>query len=233
MDAISACALVRAKLCFLGSSCIYPVLDRPIKESDLMTGPLEPTNRAYAIAKIAGIEMCRAYATQYGLRCVILMPCNLYGPGRWSQDTHVINMLMKRMHAAKESGEKSIEIWGDGTPLREFMHVDDLAEACVHFMNADLEPAQILNVGTGQEVTIQELANMLRLIIYPSLELRFTGHLNGAPRKLLDSSLARSLGWAPKRELPLSLAHLYGEFTLYTRSAASPQSRHTCRGHQP
>lgn len=206
---IRVCTMTKSKLCFLGSSCIYPrITPQPIPESALMTGPLEPTNSAYAMAKLAGIEMCRAYARQYKLRFVALMPCNLYGPGR-PKDTHVINMLMKRLHEAKLRGDKSVTIWGTGVPFREFMHVDDCADAAMYFMGLDKHP-DLINVGTGVEIDISGLAMLLREIVGFKGDVLFDPTKpDGTPRKVLDVSLANKLGWSAKIPLAQGLEQTY------------------------
>jgi GDP-L-fucose synthase len=213
-NVVHQCARARAKLLFLGSSCIYPVLDRPITEADFMTGPLEPTNRAYAVAKIAGIEMCRAYGKQYGLRSVILMPCNLYGPGR-PNDTHVVNQLMRRFHAAKLENAPSVVVWGDGTALRELMHVDDLAEACVELMAQASAEAPMVNVGTGIEHTIAELAYMLADVVGYMGPITFdTSKPSGVHRKVLNCSLATRLRWRARTHLREGLERTYAEMLI-------------------
>lgn len=207
---IQSCTDLGAKLLFIGSSCIYPRdATCPIPESALMTGPLEPTNSAYAMAKLAGLEMCKAHAKQYGLRYVALMPCNLYGPGR-PNDTHVVNMLMRRFHEAKLSGVPCVTVWGSGAPLRELMHVDDLAEAAVYFMNMPEAEGQIINVGTGYEITIRDLAILLARIVDYRGDIVFDSTKpDGVYRKVLDVSLARSLGWEAKTPLRVGLSTTY------------------------
>ncbi len=218
LDVIESCRLSGAKLLFLGSSCIYPrMAPQPIPESALMSGPLEPTNSAYAMAKLAGIEMCRAYARQYGLKFVALMPCNLYGPGR-PQDTHVIPMLMRRFHVAKIDNHKSVRVWGSGRPMREFMHVEDLAEAAVHFMNLPEANGRVINVGTGSEISIHGLATMIAEVVGYQGEIEFDhSKPDGVPRKVLDVSLAASMGWKAKIPLAYGLTGTY-EWHLRNRS---------------
>ena len=210
-NVIRRCAAVGASLLFLGSSCIYPVLDRPITEADFMTGPLQPTNRAYAVAKIAGVEMCRAYGKQYGLRSVILMPCNVYGPGR-PNDTHVVNQLMRRFHTAKLEGAPSVVVWGDGTALRELMHVDDLAKACVELMAQASVEAPMVNVGSGREICIRDLAIVIAQVVGYDGDIAFdSAKPSGAPRKVLDCSLATRLGWRARTPLREGLDRTYAE----------------------
>ncbi len=196
------------RLLFLGSSCIYPKLaPQPMKEEHLLTGLLEPTNRPYAIAKIAGIEMCDAYHRQHGSDFRAAMPTNLYGPGdNFDLNTsHVIPALIRKFHEAKTRGAPSVTIWGTGTPRREFLHVDDLAAACVFLMQLprkawDEKVAQpFINVGTGTDLTIRELAELVGQVTGYSGTLEFdTSKPDGTPRKLLDISRMRALGWAPR-----------------------------------
>jgi GDP-L-fucose synthase len=190
-----------AKFCFLGSSCIYPRLaPQPIKEDSLLTGPLEPTNESYAIAKIAGIKMCQAYAKQHGFNAISLMPTNLYGPGDNFDlaTSHVLPALIRKFHEAKVAGAGEVTVWGSGTPRREFLHVDDLADA-VCFLMERYESAEIINVGVGEDVTIAELAELVRKAV------GFTGRIvfdrtkpDGTPRKLLDVGRISALGWRPR-----------------------------------
>lgn len=200
------------KLLFLGSSCIYPRLaPQPIKEEYLLTGPLEPTNRPYAIAKIAGLEMVDAFRRQYGLRGVSVMPTNLYGPNDNfdPQTAHVLPALMRRMHEAKESGAPELVIWGTGAPRRELLHVDDLAEACV-FVMREYDAAEILNVGTGQDVSIREIAELLKDVVGYRGALRFDATKpDGTPRKLLDVSRMHALGWRAKIPLRRGVEETY------------------------
>jgi GDP-L-fucose synthase len=186
------------KLLFLGSSCIYPRLaPQPMREEHLLTGSLEPTNEWYAIAKIAGIKMCQAYRRQYGFNAISLMPTNLYGPGdNFSiENSHVLPALIRRFHEAKLAATPEVLIWGTGTPRREFLHVDDLASAAVHLME-HYEGEEFVNVGTGEDVTIADLASAIRDVV------GYKGHLgfdstkpDGTPRKLLDVSRLHGLGW--------------------------------------
>ena len=196
------------KLLFLGSSCIYPKMcEQPIKEEYLMTGPLEPTNDAYAIAKIAGIKMCQAYRQQYGFNAISLMPTNLYGPNDNFdlENAHVLPTLIRKFHEAKTD----VTLWGDGSPMREFLHVDDLAEACFVCMR-DYNDPEPINVGTGTDVTIRELASSISNVV------GFKGNMhwdadkpNGTPRKVLDVSKIKSLGWEPKISLEDGIRSTY------------------------
>jgi GDP-L-fucose synthase len=200
------------KLLFLGSSCIYPKLaPQPIHESSLLTGPLEPTNEWYAIAKIAGIKLCQAYTQQHGFRAISLMPTNLYGPNDNFnlQTSHVLPALIRKMHDAKESGAPTVTIWGTGAPRREFMHVDDLASACLHLMKRYDSP-EIINVGTGEDLTIAELAHLVRETVgYPG-ELEFDASKpDGTPRKLLDVSRLHATGWRHSIDLKAGLRQTY------------------------
>ena len=186
------------KLLFLGSSCIYPKLAKqPIKEEYLLTGPLEPTNDAYAIAKIAGIMMCQSYNKQHGTNYISLMPTNLYGENdNFDLETsHVLPALISRFHTAKENNVPSVTLWGSGSPMREFLHVDDLADASLFLMN-NYNDSEIVNVGTGEDVTIKELAETIRDIVgYEGVIEWDTEKPDGTPRKLLDVSRLHSLGW--------------------------------------
>jgi GDP-L-fucose synthase len=210
------------RLLFLGSSCIYPKLaPQPIKEEYLLTGPLEPTNRAYAIAKIAGIEMCWSYNRQYGTRYLAAMPTNLYGPGDNFdlQGSHVLPALMRKVVEAKSAGEKKLTVWGTGKPRREFLYSDDLAEACVHLLNlpddrfdslmTTSEPP-LINVGTGEDLTIHELAQLVSRVLEFECELVFdTTKQDGTPQKLLDVSRINVLGWKAKVSLEEGIRRTY------------------------
>ncbi len=200
------------KLLFLGSSCIYPRLaPQPIQESSLLTGPLEPTNEWYAIAKIAGLKLCEAYKKQYRKNFISAMPTNLYGPGDnfHPDNSHVIPGLMRRIHEAKTGGAKTVSIWGTGKPKREFLHVDDLAEALVLIMDR-YEDAAPINVGTGSEVTIGELAEMLVKTVGFQGGLEFdSSKPDGTPRKVLNVDRLKSLGWTPRYDLKQGLANTY------------------------
>jgi len=186
------------KLLYLGSSCIYPrEAEQPIDEDALLTGPLEPTNEWYAIAKIAGIKLCQAYWRQYGRDFISAMPTNLYGPNDNFDLTssHVVPALMRKFHDAKVAGVAEVEVWGTGTPMREFLHVDDLADACVFLMKHYSDDSHI-NVGTGVDITIRELAETVRDVVYPQAQLRFdTSKPDGTPRKVLNVDRLAQLGW--------------------------------------
>ena len=203
------------KLVFLGSSCIYPRLaPQPMREEHLLTGALEPTNEWYAIAKIAGIKMCQAYRRQYGFNAISLMPTNLYGPGdNFSiENSHVLPALIRRFHEAMLAGTPEMVIWGTGTPMREFLHVDDLAAATVFFMD-HYEGEQIVNVGTGTDVTIAELARTIQSVVGYAGSLRFDPTKpDGTPRKLLDVSKASALGWSAQTTLREGIEATYAWF---------------------
>jgi GDP-L-fucose synthase len=196
------------KLLFLGSSCIYPRdSPQPIKEEYLLTGPLEPTNEWYAVAKIAGLKMCQAYRQQYGFNAICAMPTNLYGPGDNydAENSHVVPALIRRIHQAKVIAAPLVSIWGSGRPLREFLHVDDLADALVFLMRA-YSDGDIINVGSGLEISIAELAALLSEIIGYQGELEFdSSRPDGTPRKLLDSSRLNTMGWQPRMDLKTGL----------------------------
>ena len=189
------------KLVFLGSSCIYPKHPNiPITEDQLMTGPLEPTNDAYAIAKIAGIKMCQAYRQQYGFNAISLQPTNLYGvyDNFDPESSHVIPGIMRRMHNAKINGDSQFVCWGDGSPLREFLYIDDMAEACYICMNEYNDP-EIINIGTGSDITIKELTEIIANVIdYRGEIIWDTSKPNGTPRKVMNVDKLKSLGWSPK-----------------------------------
>jgi GDP-L-fucose synthase len=200
------------KLEFLGSSCIYPKLaPQPIREEYILTGELEPTNEWYAIAKIAGIKMAQAYSKQFGFNAISLMPTNLYGPGdNFDLDSsHVLPALIRKFHDAKTSGTPEVVLWGTGTPRREFLHVDDLAEAAV-FLMLQYDDPQIVNVGSGEESTIRELAELVREITGYRGDISFDpSKPDGTPRKLLDSSRMTALGWEPRRTLRSGIESTY------------------------
>ncbi len=204
------------KLLFLGSSCIYPRdCPQPIKEEYLLTGPLEPTNRAYAIAKIAGLEMCQSYRRQYGFDAIVAMPTNLYGPGDNydAENAHVVPALIRRFHQAKVSGAPEVSIWGSGRPLRELMHVDDLADALLLLMQRYSEEA-MLNVGSGEEVSIAELAHRIADVIGYRGGLRFDASKpDGTPRKRLDTSRLDALSWHARIPLQQGLRQTADAFT--------------------
>ncbi|RFC43971.1 MAG: GDP-L-fucose synthase [Verrucomicrobia bacterium] len=203
------------RLLFLGSSCIYPKFaPQPIPEDSLLTGALEPTNEAYALAKIAGLKLCEHYRTQYGRLFHSAMPCNLYGPGDnyHPENSHVIPALIRRFHAAREARLPQVVVWGSGTPLREFLHVDDLASGCLHLLGLE-NPPSLVNVGSGSEVSISDLARMVADAVgYPGEIVFDPSKPDGTPRKILDSSRLRSLGWTPTIDLRTGLASVYPDF---------------------
>jgi GDP-L-fucose synthase len=209
------------KLLFLGSSCIYPKhAPQPMPEDCLLTGPLEPTNEWYAIAKIAGLKMCQAYRRQYGFNAISAMPTNLYGPGdNFSlKSSHVLPALLRKVHEAKEAGAAAVEVWGTGKPRREFLHVDDLADACV-FLMQNYDGDGWVNVGWGRDETIAELADTIRRVVGFTGELRFDpSKPDGTPRKLLDTSRLTALGWSPKIGLEAGIRSTY-EWFLNNRSS--------------
>ncbi|MGV3741109.1 MAG: GDP-L-fucose synthase [Burkholderiaceae bacterium] len=209
------------KLLFLGSSCIYPRLaPQPITEDSLLTGLLEPTNEPYAIAKIAGIKLCESYNRQYGTDYRSVMPTNLYGPGDnyHPVNSHVLPALIRRFHEAKLNGDRSVAIWGSGTPRREFLYVDDMADACIHVMDLDVATYQAhtepmlshINVGTGEDVTIREAAEIVREVVGFEGAIEFdTSKPDGTPRKLMDSGKLARLGWKAKVSLADGLSRTY------------------------
>jgi GDP-L-fucose synthase len=203
------------KLAFLGSSCIYPKhAPQPMPESCLLTGALEPTNEWYAVAKIAGVKMCQAYRRQYDFDAIAIMPTNLYGPGdNFNLATsHVLPALLRKFHEARQRGEPEVVVWGTGTPRREFLHVDDLAEACLFLMERYDRPEPV-NVGWGEDISIGELASLVGDIVGFTGRLRFDiAKPDGAPRKLLDVSRLRAMGWAPKITLRHGIAATYDWF---------------------
>ncbi|MFN3159223.1 MAG: GDP-L-fucose synthase family protein [Rubinisphaera brasiliensis] len=200
------------KLLYLGSSCIYPRdCPQPIREDYLLQGALEQTNYGYAIAKISGLLACQAYRDQFGCRFISAMPTNLYGPNDNFDPTtsHVLPALIQRFHRAREARQSTVTIWGSGAPRREFLHVDDLASACV-FLMKHYDSPQPVNIGTGIDVTIRQLAEQLRSLIYPECELVFdTSKPDGTPRKLLDTSKINALGWMPEISLEAGLRSTY------------------------
>jgi GDP-L-fucose synthase len=204
-----------AKLLFLGSSCIYPKhAPQPIREDALLTGPLEPTNDAYALAKIAGIKLCQAYAREYGKNFLSAMPTNLYGPhDNFDLHTsHVLPALIRKIHEAKKSGAPEVLVWGTGTPRREFLHADDLADACV-FLLKNYDSPELINIGSGTDVTIRELAELVCEVLGYDGTLAFDPTKpDGTPRKLMDSSRLFSLGWKPKISLREGIAHAHAWF---------------------
>lgn len=203
------------KMLFLGSSCIYPKLaEQPLTEDSLLTGSLEPTNEPYAIAKIAGIKLCESYRDQYGSNFISAMPTNLYGPNDNYdlQTSHVLPALLRKFHEAKEAGSPTVECWGTGSPMREFLHVDDLAEACVFLMdNYDDKP--FVNVGTGTDVTIKELAETIAEIVGYQGEIVWnTDKPDGTPRKLMDVGRIQALGWKHRIDLHDGIEKVYQDF---------------------
>jgi GDP-L-fucose synthase len=206
------------KLLYLGSSCIYPRhATQPMKEEELLTGPLEPTNEAYAIAKIAGIKLCQSYRKQYGSDFISAMPTNLYGPNDNFDLTssHVLPAMIRKFHDAREEGRDEVVVWGTGSPRREFLHVDDLADACVFLMQNYDEPNHI-NVGTGEDVSIKELAEMVRRIVHPGAKIVWdTTKPDGSPRKLLDVSRLHALGWRHRIALGEGIESTYQWFLTH------------------
>jgi GDP-L-fucose synthase len=200
------------KLLFLGSSCIYPKeAPQPIPEASLLTGALEPTNEWYAIAKIAGLKMCQAYRREYGFNAICAMPTNLYGPGDNFdlQSSHVLPALLRKFHEAKERGESEVEVWGTGTPRREFLHVDDLADACLFLMHR-YEDENWINVGWGRDQSIAELAETISRVVGFTGSVRFdTSKPDGTPRKLLNTKRLTALGWIPRIELEAGIRSTY------------------------
>lgn len=203
------------KLLLLGSSCIYPRLARqPIREEELLTGPLEPTNEAYAVAKIAGVKLCQAYRRQHGCRFIAAMPTNLYGPGDNFdlESSHVLPALMRKIHEAKAAGRSTVTLWGSGKPRREFLHVDDCAAACLHLMRV-YDEAGLVNVGCGEDVTILELAELLADVIgYRGEFVHDTSKPDGTPVKRLDTSRIFDLGWRPEIALRDGVERTYRWF---------------------
>ena len=212
------------RLLYLGSSCIYPRDCRqPIREEYLLSGPLEPTNDAYAIAKISGIRLCRAYREQYDCDFISAMPTNLYGPGDNFDLTssHVLPALMRRFHDAKLQNARAATVWGSGRPKREFLHVDDLADASLFLMER-YDGDQHINVGTGEDLSIRELAELVRDVVAPGLELQFDATKpDGTPRKLLDVSRLHQLGWRHRVALREGLASTYDWFCRHDAAAAA------------
>lgn len=203
------------KLLFLGSSCIYPKFaDQPMKESSLLTGTLEPTNEPYAIAKIAGIKLCETYRDQYGANFISVMPTNLYGPNDNYdlKNSHVLPALLRKFHEAKEHDLPSVTIWGTGKPLREFLHVDDLADACLFLMN-HYSGKELINIGSGKEISILELAKLIKEIVgYKGAIQNDLSKPDGTPRKLMDSSNLRKEGWKPKVTLEDGIQATYLDY---------------------
>ncbi len=213
------------KLMYLGSSCIYPrACSQPIKEEYLLTGPLEPTNEPYAVAKIAGIKLCQSYREQYGCRFVSVIPTNLYGPNdNFDLDSsHVLPALIRKVHEAKLAGQKEVVVWGTGTPRREFLHVDDLADCCLFLMH-HYDGSLPLNVGTGTDLTIYELVDRIRKIVYPEVEIVLDAEKpDGMPRKLLDIHRLEELGWRFKISLDEGIAATYQWFMEHQEKATKP-----------
>lgn len=203
------------KLLFLGSSCIYPKLaPQPLKEEYLLTGLLEATNEPYAVAKIAGIKLCEAYRDQYGCNFISAMPTNLYGPGDnyHLQNSHVIPAMIRKFHEAKEGGAPFVELWGSGTPLREFMYADDLADACI-FLMKNYNDKLFVNIGTAEEISIKELAELIRSVVGFEGEIRYdSSKPDGTPRKLMDSSRLHGMGWKHSTSLREGLKRTYPFF---------------------
>ncbi len=211
----SAYATRVSKLMFLGSSCIYPKLaPQPMKEEYLLTGLLESTNEPYAIAKIAGIKMCDAYRAQYGCNFISVMPTNLYGPNDNYdlQNAHVLPTLIRKFHEAKQNGNPSVTIWGTGTPMREFLHADDLADACC-FLMENYNQEGLVNIGTGEDVTITELALLIKEVVGYEGDLIYDASKpDGTPRKLMDVSKLTNLGWKYSIELKEGLKQVYNDY---------------------
>jgi GDP-L-fucose synthase len=203
------------KLMFLGSSCIYPKMaPQPLKEEYLLTGPLEYTNEPYAIAKIAGIKLCESYREQYGCNFISVMPTNLYGIGDnyHPDNSHVLPALLRRFHEAKLKGSSSVTVWGSGTPMREFLYADDLAEACLYLME-NYNEKKLINIGTGQDITIRQLAEMVKKVTGFTGELLFdTSKPDGTPRKLMDVSKLHSFGWKHSTNLEEGIEKAYQDF---------------------
>ena len=226
------CNVIRAayaagvrKLLFLGSSCIYPrEAPQPIREDALLTGPLEATNEPYAIAKIAGLKLCEAYQREFGARFICAMPTNLYGQhdNYDLQSSHVLPALIRKFHEGRESGQESVSIWGTGAPLREFLYVDDLAQACVMLMEHP-QAEGIYNIGAGQDISIADLARLVaRVVGYEGNIVYDTGKPDGTPRKLMDSSRVQALGWKPEISLTHGITLAYGHFLRERTQHALP-----------
>src|SRR6201982_4063016 len=211
------------KLMFLGSSCIYPKLaPQPLREDSMLTGPLEPTNEPYAIAKIAGIKMVEAYRRQYGADFISVMPTNLFGPGDnyHPEHSHVVAALIRRFHEAKLSGAESVVVWGTGTPRREFLYVDDLADACVHLMKV-YSSGELINIGTGEDITIADFARVVAGVVGYTGTVRFdASRPDGTPRKLLDVSRLASLGWRARTSLEDGIKLAYRAYLRGSQEAA-------------
>ncbi|MGO9027344.1 MAG: GDP-L-fucose synthase family protein [Acidimicrobiales bacterium] len=203
------------RLLYLGSSCIYPRgATQPIREEALLTGPLEPTNEAYAIAKIAGIRLCETYRTQYGCDFISAMPTNLYGPrdNFGLESSHVLPAMIRKFYEARQRGDRTVTIWGSGTPMREFLHVEDLADCCL-FLMRHYDGAGHINVGTGQELSIADLADIVRRIVYPEASIVYDDSKpDGMPRKVLDVTRLHQLGWKASTPLDRGIADTYAWF---------------------
>ncbi|TDT18504.1 GDP-L-fucose synthase [Ilumatobacter fluminis] len=216
-----------SKLLYLGSSCIYPrAAEQPISEDELLTGPLEPTNEWYAVAKIAGIKLCQAYRRQYGRDFISAMPTNLYGPGDNFDlvSSHVLPALMRKFHDSIGEPDPEVVVWGTGSPMREFLHVDDLASACLYLMEHYSDDSHI-NVGTGVDLSIKELAEKVRDVVNPQARLTFdASKADGTPRKVLDVSKLNDLGWSPSYDLDTGIRSTYEWFL------AEQESQHALRG---
>lgn len=217
------------RLLYLGSSCIYPRnCPQPMKEEHLLSAPLEPTNEPYAIAKIAGIKLCQAYRRQYGCDFISAMPTNLYGPGDNFdlQESHVVPALIRKFHEAKVAGRKQVVVWGTGRPRREFLHVDDLADACL-FLLERYDDEKHINVGTGEDLSIRELAEMVREVVTPGVEIVFDSTKpDGTPRKLLDVSPLHALGWRHSIELRDGIEQTYEWFCDNYEAAVAGRKGH-------
>ncbi len=214
------------KLMFLGSSCIYPRLaPQPLREESMLTGPLEPTNEPYAIAKIAGIKMVEAYRSQYGADFINVMPTNLYGPGDnyHSEYSHVVAALIRRFHEAKVSGVSNVVVWGTGTPRREFLYVDDMADACIHLMKT-YSHDELVNIGTGEDITIAEFARVVATAVGYTGEISFDpSRPDGTPRKLLDVRRLAELGWRARTALGDGIKLAYQAYLNEQRQSADPR----------
>jgi GDP-L-fucose synthase len=215
------------KLMFLGSSCIYPKFaPQPLREDSVLTGPLEPTNEPYAIAKIAGIKMAEAYRRQYGSDFISVMPTNLYGPGDnyHPEYSHVVAALIRRFHEAKVSGANSVIVWGTGTPRREFLYVDDMADACVHLMKT-YSSAELINIGTGEDITIAEFARVVAGVVGFRGEITFdTSRPDGTPRKLLDVSRLANFGWRAQTSLGEGVQRAYEAYLASLLDDRAPRT---------
>lgn len=218
----AACNSGVRRLLYLGSSCIYPRDCRqPIREEDLLTGPLEPTNEPYAVAKIAGIKLCQAYRTQYAADFISAMPTNLYGPHDNFDlaSSHVLAALIRKFHDARLRGDRQVTVWGSGSPRREFLHVDDLADACV-FLMRNFDGAGHVNVGTGEDLSIRDLAKLVREIVAPGIEIQYdSSKPDGMPKKLLDVGRLHALGWRHRIELRQGIESTYRWFAANYESA--------------